>query len=402
MTTEKTLKAILKQFEDLKKQLNLRSDSKDFEDPLNNKNQNTKTTESRFLKFNDKEILKMPKTFRKEFRTQGCTAHVRKRIDGRYKCSYEIRYTRNGYNISASATTLEEAKKNFIKKLNFIETKTENQNTTFNIPKKFDEFALYWFENFHKTKVKEITFKINFALYHRHIEQKFKNKDIKSITAIELKNFLKSLPGNGKTEDDVHSILNQIFNSAIKHGLLKLNPLDFFFHNQHERQNGTELSREEETKLLTESKTEYTIIYAIMLYTGIRPNEYATAHIKDNFIIVNNSKQKKGKHIEKKIPICSHLSPYIENCNTLPKRNLQHIRNNFKKVLPNHTLKDLRKTFSTRCVNCHVDDYARKKFMGHSVGSLDKPYVGDIDNYLLTESKKLENWYSVPQNVPQK
>ena len=46
MTTEKTLKAILKQFEDLKKQLNLRSDSKDFEDPLNNKNQNTKTTES--------------------------------------------------------------------------------------------------------------------------------------------------------------------------------------------------------------------------------------------------------------------------------------------------------------------------------------------------------------------
>ena len=156
MTTEKTLKAILKQFEDLKKQLNLRSDSKDFEDPLNNKNQNTKTTESRFLKFNDKEILKMPKTFRKEFRTQGCTAHVRKRIDGRYKCSYEIRYTRNGYNISASATTLEEAKKNFIKKLNSIETKTENQNTTFNVPKKFDEFALYWFENFHKTKVKEM------------------------------------------------------------------------------------------------------------------------------------------------------------------------------------------------------------------------------------------------------
>lgn len=31
---------------------------------------------SGFLEFTEKEILKMPKTFRKEFRTQGCTARV--------------------------------------------------------------------------------------------------------------------------------------------------------------------------------------------------------------------------------------------------------------------------------------------------------------------------------------
>lgn len=69
------------------------------------------------LHFNREEVGKMPKAFRKEFRAQGCTAHVRKRTDGRYNCSYEIRYHRNGYAISASATTLDEAKQEFIKNI---------------------------------------------------------------------------------------------------------------------------------------------------------------------------------------------------------------------------------------------------------------------------------------------
>lgn len=72
----------------------------------------------RFITFTQKEIMQMPKTFRKVFRLQGCTAHVRKRQDDRYNCSYEIRYTRDGYNISASGTTLAIAKQRFIEKIN--------------------------------------------------------------------------------------------------------------------------------------------------------------------------------------------------------------------------------------------------------------------------------------------
>lgn len=72
----------------------------------------------RFITFTQKEIMQMSKTFRKVFRLQGCTAHVRKRQDDRYNCSYEIRYTRDGYNISASGTTLAAAKQKFIDKVN--------------------------------------------------------------------------------------------------------------------------------------------------------------------------------------------------------------------------------------------------------------------------------------------
>lgn len=46
----------------------------------------------------------MPAFFRKEFRLKGgTTAHIRKKENG----TYEIRYRRNGMNISASAKNLE-------------------------------------------------------------------------------------------------------------------------------------------------------------------------------------------------------------------------------------------------------------------------------------------------------
>ena len=77
MTTQKTLLALLEKVEQLEQNFT----------PTHNVLSLT-MSESRFLKFNEKEIFKMPKTFRKQFRAQGCTAHIRKRTDGRYNCSY--------------------------------------------------------------------------------------------------------------------------------------------------------------------------------------------------------------------------------------------------------------------------------------------------------------------------
>ena len=67
-----------------------------------------------FLKFTDKEILKMPKNLRNTFRAEGCTVHYRKRIRGKNSCSYEARYKRNGYNLSVSAPNLQALKVRFI------------------------------------------------------------------------------------------------------------------------------------------------------------------------------------------------------------------------------------------------------------------------------------------------
>lgn len=261
---------------------------------------------------------------------------------------------------------------------------------------------MYWFDNFHKCKVQQNTFKNDLALYERHIKEKLLKFSLRDITPALLQELLESLPGNGKTADDVHSILNQIFDTAVLHRKLNFNPLDFFVHTQHDRESGIELSRDEEIKLLnTYAGSVYEIIYSVLLYTGLRPNEYKSAHIEGNFIVAINSKRKNGKIEYKKIPICSFLRSRLGNITKLPIRHECGIRKNYKKLFPTHTLKDLRKTFNTRCIECKIEFFARKKYMGHSVGKLDKTYTGTLDEYLLAEGLKFNQWYSVyPKNTP--
>ena len=84
--------------------------------------------------FTEKEINSMPKNFRKQFRTQGHTAHIRRKQNSASTYSYEIRYRKNDYNISVCAKTLELAKQKFIETL----AKTESQ------PKQLTPFVLYY------------------------------------------------------------------------------------------------------------------------------------------------------------------------------------------------------------------------------------------------------------------
>ena len=89
------------------------------------------------------------------------------------------------------------------------------------------------------------------------------------------------------------------------------------FHSKHEREHGTALTKEEEKKLLAETAgTPYQQMFAVGLYTGMRPNEYYTAKVEGNFIVANNSKRKNGKTELKKIPITPMLAPYVKETAT--------------------------------------------------------------------------------------
>ncbi len=109
-----------------------------------------------YLDLTEKEISKMPKQFRKEFRTNNLRAHVRKRTRGN-STSFEIRCRKGGLNITATGSTLEEAKLKFIQKLNDFQN--SKGMIAPNVPTAFDKFTMYYFENFRKRKVAEKTFK---------------------------------------------------------------------------------------------------------------------------------------------------------------------------------------------------------------------------------------------------
>ena len=121
------------------------------------------------LKFTNKEINQMPKTFRKEFRADGCTAHIRKKQSGKNGYIYEIRYRKNGYDVSASNKNLEEAKRLFIEQL---KTAKVSKKIT-GVPKTFHSFSMYYFENFRIKKVTEKTYKTDYNRYKRYLQPYF-------------------------------------------------------------------------------------------------------------------------------------------------------------------------------------------------------------------------------------
>lgn len=178
-----------------------------------------KSNEVEIFKFTKQEILKMPKQFRKEFRTAGCTAHVLKRRSGKNNWNYMIRYRKNGYNIIASSNNLEEAKRKFIEKLytadqtqkkqafkDIAEPTQTSQPTEVNgIPTTFEGFTNYYFETFYKRKVCNETYRIAQSNYRNHVLPHFGNAPLSSITANKCQELIDRLVDEDKKRM-VHNI----------------------------------------------------------------------------------------------------------------------------------------------------------------------------------------------------
>lgn len=289
-----------------------------------------------------------------------------------------------------SSNNLEEAKQKFIKRLYEVENYGDTKAPS--IPSAFDGFSEYYFENFYKRKVKAETLRVGLNQYKNHLKSHFGNIPIKRITPKICQDLLDRLDeqGKGKTADDVHSLLNMIFKAAVKHSIIHSNPMDMVFHTKHEQQHGTALTKDEE-KLLIEATagTPQQLMFAIGLYTGMRPNEYETATLEGDFITAINSKRKNGKVEYKKIPVTPMLKPYLIGVDKLEFSSLRIMRDRFNKIFPKHKLYDLRTTFYTRCQECGVADVARDEFVGHSLGALGNAYTDLSDEFLIREADKL-------------
>ncbi|MFR1632987.1 MAG: site-specific integrase [Oscillospiraceae bacterium] len=382
-----------------------------MQDGNDNKNKASDNNEVGIVRFTKKEISLMPKTFRKQFRTAGCTAHVLRRKSGKNTWNYMIRYRKGGYYIVATSNDLEEAKRKFIEKLHAADELKRQQDIAKvtgmpvtpspllkqpeevnGIPTTFDKFADYYFEKFYKRKVCDETFRVTLSNYKNHVLPHFGSMRLSSVTADKCQQLLDSLIDQDKlrTEENVYTMLNMLFKAAIKHAIMEHNPMDMVFHTKHEREHGKALTKEEERKLLTETAdTPYQQMFAVALYTGLRPNEYKTAYIENEFIVANNSKRKNGKTELKKIPITPMLAPYVKEGDELKFYRLEQIRHKFNSILPWHKLYDLRTTFYTRCTECSIAEVAIKKYVGHTLGGLADTYADLSDEFLIKEGQKL-------------
>ena len=191
--------------------------------------------------FTEKEIKTMPKQIRKLLLIARKRCYVRQ-----HKNSYEIRFRRDGYDVSASGLTIELAKKNFLKKLKTAKPKMKGHST---IPTTFNAFATYYFENFRILKVTAQTYRADISRYNNYLKPAFDERELSRITPLECQSLLREIndTGKGKTADEIYSLLSIIFKGAIKHNVLDKNPLDIIYFEKHERKHGKAFTPQEET-----------------------------------------------------------------------------------------------------------------------------------------------------------
>ncbi len=359
-------------------------------------NQDTPAKRS-IVEFTDKEINTMPKHIKKLLILDKKRCRLRTHPSGKNTITYEIRYRRNGYDISASGKTIELAKENFLKKCKTVECQ---DNSLCEIPNTFDAFAMYYFENFRQKKVSTDTYRSDLSRYNNYLKPYFKKKLISQISPIECQKLLDKIKkeGKGKTADELFSLMSIIFKASIKHSIIDKNPLDIVYHEKHQRKHGSSFTIEEEKVLrafiTAQSDQRVKLGFALMLFTGLRPNELKSAQIEGQFIVAINSKRKNKKIEYKKIPIIKSLKPFlIDGINvSFSERANDKMRSTIKKEFPNHILYDLRTTFYTRCKEYNVSENALNSFVGHSLGELGNTYTDLSDEYLLAEGKKLDAW----------
>ncbi len=324
-------------------------------------------------KFSQKEIKEMPRL--KDFKI---------RIkNNRY---YEIRFRRYGYNVSFSSTNFEVAKRKAFDWLNLFEREIKI-NCNFAVVKKdsktesgankkntiFGPFALSYMQNVKRRMVKENTYKNIMNAFNKHILSTFKKYPIKEITPVILQKYLSEMHDEKpRLCETIKMLLNNIFDYAVNNEIINKNPVKAVYVPKHYRKTGQALTRHEEREFISAIKGhKFENIYLKMLYSGVRPCEINSIeeNLFEGTLKVENGKLKNyQKNKYRVLPIFPMYKPFADGKQR--KVSQQALTEEFSALCPNHTLKDLRHTFTTRARECGIDNELVAVWTGHSLGNI--------------------------------
>lgn len=358
------------------------------------------------LTFSDEEISKMPRYFRKIFRTNHKTAHVRLKDSG----VYEIRLQIDGVRISASSRFLDEAKIKFLQKLKLfdkgdlqarqhVEKKLVAPQV---LPAAFSlsvgDYALQYLDTFKRPNVSEKHYNNLCGIVRRHISRFFGDKPLRDLTATDCQKFLNELTNAKKfrTAEDAKGILAWISSAAVADRLLPADVMTQIQILPHKRTAGKVIPREFIRAFLAkEPQSRAELCLWLLIYTGMRPCEvYALDFDESGFVSIQTAKKKKWENPEtRRIPLHPALSPYLDKIRAALPVSLILLERAFHKHFPaDFRLYDLRHTFTTAAQQAHCYKSWVDYVTGHKGGAntTDRVYTHWEDDFQREEMAKLE------------
>lgn len=352
---------------------------------LNLPTQSNKTL-STTIKFTKKEIDNMSKTFKKEFIAHGMVARIIKRPSGKNGFYYEIRYRRNGYNITVSNKDLKIAKALFIEKTKELDPPEKCAKNRL----KFDVILSEWLK-YKKGKIAKGTIDGYKSIGNRFINEELRNKNINEIRTADIDEAMPDFEEYPRRYEDLRTIFNGVFKYAIASGIITYNPVALIPFRRAERIPRIALTDEQIISFLTKLQNErYEPIRQcayVLYFFGLRPCEIDhETHFENGFLISRNRKRKNGKIEYKKIPVPKQTQGLIDFEKPIaPKLSYDRWLDLMEEVLPNDfTPYNLRHTFATKCSEpAEIKPEIVDLWMGDSPQRLvGKHYVHYSDEFL--------------------
>ena len=338
------------------------------------------------VKFTRSEVMRMSKTFKKEFIANGCVAHVIKRPSGKSGVYYEIRYRRNGYNITVSNKDLNVAKELFVSATHNLDVNKTNSKKQLTLGDMLRE----WLQ-FKKGKITDRQWQTMESYIARHISSDLKERPLKEIRTGELDAFMRRFEGRPRTYEEVRSVLNQTFKYAVASGIIAYNPLQLVPYKKAERQPRSALT---ETQIknfflrLEDAELKEVKQCALTMYFfGLRPCEIdRETHLEGDFLIARNRKRKNGKIEYKKIPVPFVARKFIDFSKPLYYGRSEVTRNRkiTQAIGDGLTPYSLRHTFATLCQKAVRPDIV-DIWMGDSPERLVGKYYTHFDDDFMRE-----------------
>lgn len=355
---------------------------------LNTKRKTSSTT----IKFNKEEIDMMSKTFKREFIANGCVGRIIKRPSGKNGFYYEIRYRRNGYNISVSNKDIKKAKELFVAATHNLELYKKSALNKL----KFSTITSEWLE-YKKNKIAFQTWQGYGSNIKKYFTDELCNRQITDIRTIDVDRFMRQFEENPRGYEDMRTVLNQIFKYAIASGIIVHNPVTLVPFKRAERKARDRLSDIQILAFLQRLKEprfdRVRQLAYVLYFFGLRPCEIDDeTRFENGFLICRNRKRKNGKIEYKKIPVPEQAQGLIDfNLPIEPQLSYDRWLDLLKEALSDKlTPYNLRHTFASICAE-HVREEVVDIWMGDSPERLiGRTYIHYSDDFLKSEMNKVK------------
>lgn len=348
------------------------------------------------ITYNEKELKLMSREFKKEYKEHGCVLHVRKKGN-----SYEIRYRKSNANLSASSTSLSEAKDKMHDLILQFEKNRKNK------PQKTEEkpscplavdYAMKWAITVKKPILTPNSYRKGYELYIKnYISPFFGKRTLEEISFTDLQSFINGYIGEEKfrTAKGLRLVLREIFTSAHADGIISTNPSQRLKPITYEQEHGIALSVEKEKEIADKIKASTLPrknALLACLFSGMRPCELSSVEVKDGFFVIVSAKQRKGTKSRTRLcPITPQAMKYVDLSKPIQEKSVKGLWNELQTIEPNITTYDFRHTFITRAQECGVPQEVVQVWVGHKSGKglTGKVYTHYSEEYHLKEAQKV-------------